>query len=320
MIQDSTPIILVHLGSRIPTYLKKNIEFLKSTRTNPITIITDRLYQGATRKLGGVNVQDSLNFQEGWQTSLRTDYRSGFWENTKKRLFVLSEYLLSQEELVDVLHIESDVWLSPGVDFSQEVIPSKISFPIFTETRASGSLILVSRDKQRENLERLKRTLLDNHQLTDMESLQVFLKSFPNSGFGLRSNPDQLSDGLVFDAAPLGMHLFGEDPRNKFGYFKQFGDYTYLGFNNLNRKQFYLNENSLFVSSGEVMSEVACLHLHSKSRKLFREDWTKSMERVIRKRIINRGEEINNFSFQGLLRAVWDYLSLVPSYLKRRIL
>jgi hypothetical protein len=320
MINDSVPIILVYLGNKIPTYLKKNIEYLKSTRTNPITLLTDVVPKGKNWNSLGIEVLDSRNFQKGWQSSLRSDYRSGFWQNTKKRLFVLSEFLLSQKDPRDALHIEGDVWLSPNVNFSKEIVPSRISFPLFTGNRASGSIILVSKERQRKNLERFRTTLLNHHQLTDMESLQMFLDIFPESAFGLTSDPDEETRGLVFDAAPIGMHLFGEDPRNQFGRFKQFSDYSYLGYKTLNKKEFDVRRNSLWVSTRTLNVEIACLHLHSKSTKLFSYRWTKEMERVIIKRKMSQGQEIARFSFLGFLIALRDYAGLFPSYFKRKIL
>jgi len=319
LIEDLAPLVLVHLGDRIPSYLEKNIEYLKSTRSNPIVLIVDDTAKLKARILRGLEVRASQEFEQGWQSSLRTDYRGGFWEKSKKRLFVLAEYILHQDVAKDIIHIEGDVWISPVINLSHQIIASRVSFPLFTNDRASGSIILFSSKKQVQNVRILRETLLKYPALSDMETLRVFLNDFPDIGFGLRSNPNTESKGFIFDAALLGMHLMGEDPRNRFGLYKKYADYSHLGLVGLSKMDFFVDTNGLFVSTENRHEEVGCLHIHSKSTKLFTKDWESVLHRLILNRKVNSGKEVNRFSIRGFCYACFDYLRLSPAYLRRKL-
>jgi len=65
LIEDLAPLVLVHLGDRIPSYLEKNIEYLKSTRSNPIVLIVDDTAKLKARILRGLEVRASQEFEQG---------------------------------------------------------------------------------------------------------------------------------------------------------------------------------------------------------------------------------------------------------------
>jgi hypothetical protein len=257
-------------------------------------------------------------FEKDWHSSLSMNYRRGFWDYSKRRLFVLSEYLLSQENKVDVVHIESDVWLNPAINLGEEIIANKISFPKFSNDRASGSIMLISAKMQNSNLQTFKKFLLESPALTDMQTLQLFLEKFPRITFGLRSNPNHNSQERIFDAAPLGMHLFGEDPRNRFGLYKKYGDYSYLGFPNLRDQKFNVANSSIEIGDDKSVTAIVCLHIHSKATKVFSARWERVFKRSIKVRSKKRNRESQNFSMLGLIQFSWDYARLMPSFFKRK--
>jgi hypothetical protein len=163
----------------------------------------------------------------------------------------------------------------------------------------------------------LRELLIEQATKTDMETLADFANHLPEFFEELVSRPNGRKDSVIFDPAMIGMHLFGEDPRNRFGKARIFSSYTSHGFN-LNSWKFNLAGETLKLTDENLNSyEVASLHLHSKNVRVFKENWRSVIEKQLLKRSENPGEA-EVFSGKGLILGVFDYAKLVPSYFKKQ--
>ena len=77
----------------------------------------------------------------------------------------------------------------------------------------------------------------------------------------------------IFDAAPIGMWMIGQDPRNHRGILRRYIDmnesYIHPG-----RTKYYLRDSSITNSQGVSIFN---LHIHSKEEKYFGRNWEKHL-------------------------------------------
>lgn len=316
--ESRTTLVLVHLGSKIPKYLIKNIRYLLRSNSYKIILISDsKIRKRQSRVLTNVRLWNSQELLEGWASDIKSNFRGGFWNKSKARLFVLMNFC-SLQPSTKVLHIENDVWLSPGLNHKEVFEEGKIKFAKITNSQASGAIIYVGHSATLA-VQALRRLLVESKSKTDMMILADFIDRFPRFYGELLSKPGVATKGIIFDPAMIGMHLFGEDPRNRFGKARLFAPYGEHGFHcNLWNFEEFKGKLLLHDENSETY-EIANLHLHSKDPSLFNEDWPIALRQQIVKRVRKKGE-VTIFKPKGMLLAMFDYVRLLPSYLNRKYL
>ena len=285
----------IHLNSKLPKYLVKNIIRTRKIFPNtPIVLISD---QKLPRSLGAICEYFQPNKGERWESSNRRlshpkDFRNNFWFHSISRFYALEEFVLSLKH--PVLHIESDVMLSkdfPLQSFNQA--SDKILFPIVSEELAIASTIFFPNKEFLSTFcEFIDREILRDSNSNDMTILRNFQKSNPALVSILPSGPSSQDcylniqninspstiegeiekyDG-VFDGSDLGQFLFGHDPRNRRGrsFIRQSNPLTELIPSTLD---FRFNSERDFVdirlrNTGDFI-KVYSLHIHSKNDHLF---------------------------------------------------
>ena len=230
-------IVLIHLNTKIPKYLERNLMRLRdSFPLHKIVLISDR----EQPKIKGI---ESKVYEESAESRKLKSYlshpksfRENFWHASIARF----TYLLSYQIEVDraVLHVESDVILA--ADFPLNLIKkgSKIAFPMLSKYRGVAS-IFFSPDQTslKKFVEFIVESASSNPEITDMTALRKYFDRFPLEIEVLPAGPESetayeeeikldlysdLEDGIakfngVFDGSDIGMYLFGTDPRNRLG-------------------------------------------------------------------------------------------------------
>jgi hypothetical protein len=118
----------------------------------------------------------------------------------------------------------------------------------------------------------LRKAVNANSQVTDMTALNFVrnerpdvFKLFPTSYL------DESFETIpfIFDGAILGMWLFGQDPRNHYGFQPRFINVTESRYSII-RGSVHLDETGLLtLREGSEVSQIVSLHLHCKDTRLF---------------------------------------------------
>jgi hypothetical protein len=283
-------IVLVHLNTKLPRYVKRNLVKLKDNFPNHNIVLISNTTQPRIKNIGFVVFEES---EESRAIDLRLshpkNFRNNFWHASIARFTYLLSY--QQEIGKPILHVESDVILSK--DFPMEIIAenSNLSFPVLSRFRGVASVFY---SNSAESLSEFINFLVSesdfDSQITDMTALRRFYDRFPKRVEILPAGPSnksayekeiendiysQLIQGLdkyggVFDGSDIGMFLFGTDPRNALGYsmLRKEIDSTYTRMSDM---EFRYNKSREFV---DVMSNgqwipVFNIHMTCKNSKFF---------------------------------------------------
>ncbi len=259
---------------------------------------------------------------------LDQNFRRGFWRFSLERLFALEEFHRKNPEL-RIMHIESDVLLLPNFPWKQLENVDQILWNNYNVDRdVSALLFFPSYSLHRDFLEDIQEELKGNPKHTDMTVLAAVRDShkssyslFPSlaqSQMQLRSplnsspealiskiSDDKFFNGGIFDGAPFGMWLAGHDPRNNYGK-ALIHDSSPLssGDSVIDPRNVAYEmdiEGNLFIKSLHGGDNLALwnLHVHSKSLKLFSENWTDELRRLVN--LSENPKEIPFFSYPALV-------------------
>jgi len=292
-IKDEVPIVLVHLGSRLPNVLKANLKYLKGFG-RPIYLITDNksiekrftntevrtyYYEQTLREFTSIELNTTHNLR----------FRDGFWAKAIIRLIALESFM-KYSNCKSLIHLESDIWISQHFPF--ELLQSqneKISFPLESVGHGIPSVIYVPNVKSIENLVNFVReSIYEDSSATDMSILYNYavkfrqevnlLKTIPMMGDFSRSEHanefvSQItckseSEG-IFDALSIGMYFMGEDPRNNKGRRQLFIEKS-GSFLNLENSFLSFKGDRLLISKRGFEAEVYSIHVHSKDTRVFK--------------------------------------------------
>lgn len=254
-------------------------------------------------------------------------FRRGFWRFSLERLFALEEFH-SKNPQYRLVHIESDVLLLPNFPWSQLEIVDQVLWNNYNVDRdVSALLYFPSYNLHRQFLNDIQRELKTNPKHTDMTVLAAvrnthtlnysFFPSLAPRHTELKSelnvSPEDLItkisetkffQGGIFDGAPIGMWLAGHDPRNNYGKALihdssplRFGD-SVVDPRNV---AFEMDSaGNLFLQSLSNREKVTLwnLHIHSKSLKLFSENWEHELRRLVD--LTENPREIPFYSFAAL--------------------
>ena len=236
-------LVLVHLGRKIPKTLNANISHIKKSFPELIlTVIVDNISNFNDIKKQGVNCRtykDLNNIEilfHGHQ--FNSGFRNGFWQSSTKRMFAFLEYF-AEESNTPKIHIENDIHLRPNFPYAKFLKFKKLAWLGYNDSRDVGSIIYCPDKNSADWLTRqliskmsISRDFTDMTLLRDVSSgnplnvvkLPIAEKSTsvlfsPTVGIEERNRNSEyfeLFNG-IFDAAPMGMWITGQDPRNHRG-------------------------------------------------------------------------------------------------------
>lgn len=302
-IKEDIPIVLVHLGSKLPRYLKANLKYLKSFG-RPIYLITDNkkvekrfTHTGVRTYFYEHTLQEFAAIELNTTHNLR--FRDGFWAKAIIRLMALESFT-KYSKCKSFIHLESDVWISRNFPFEQlQSQNDKISFPLEGVGLGIPSVVYVPSVKSIENLINFVRdSIYEDSSATDMNILYNYalkfrpevnlLKTIPKMGeFSNSRHQDELVSQItcqlegegVFDAASIGMFFMGQDPRNHKGRRQMFTEQADR-FLNLENSILSFKGDRLFISKKGFETEVYNLHIHSKDTRVFKPSFFRLLVRL----------------------------------------
>ena len=233
-------------------------------------------------------------------------FRRGFWRFSLERLFALAEFHKSMP-LASILHIESDVLLLPNFPWSTFTC---VKTPMWNnynlERDVSALLFYPNYEVHARTIVRIQELLSENSSHTDMTILAglrnrysdafSFLPSLSNDIPELKNISNKtgaefiekvsqkkiFSEG-VFDAAPIGMWLLGHDPRNNYGKAFIHDSSPIVSGDSIvdpSSVKYELDKRgNLFIASNFSEGKISlwCLHVHSKSLRLFSNNWEREL-------------------------------------------
>lgn len=342
----SPKIVLVHLGKELPQYLVRNLLHLKqSFPQEKIYLIINSEKYAYNPKLRDIELfvykgDDSIlgeSLQKNCHSSI---FRDGFWRKTIERIFAVIEFHRTISENCAILHVESDVFLSPNFPFAKldnNNLPELGWCPY--SPKEDVAALLYSRNLQSSMALKklLVEVLSENHNHTDMTALnrikQIMGRNvfyFPltptteNIGESITStiSGEGVSEineffdlfGGVFDSLSVGMYTWGIDPRNTYGF-------TLIHNNSQSKSQkayiipeqrcVFLDSRRrlIYRFSGKEVSLFAT-HIHSKNVYLFDKLGSYEMNKIL-----SRSNNIHLYSFQiriflSLLKSNWQEKTL----------
>ena len=237
--------IFVQLGT-IPDFA---VHFIRQARqVNPhyrTVLVTD---QCATRMPNGievVHVDQVVSKAEILQltNALRSSqydpkWRKGYWLRVFMRFLILRNYSASLQEMIRVIHFESDVAsyaTRPILEESFSSMRAPCAMPFIDESNACPGIVLAASPQAMSELAGVViDDILSGSGRSDMESLAQaqgagLLEAMPTKaenawtammvqpllGAGPHQTPERAR--VIFDAAAVGQYLFGADPRNNGG-------------------------------------------------------------------------------------------------------
>ncbi len=275
-------IVFVHLGTKIPPYLKKNISRTRLIFPKiKLVLVCDSAsnpgknwdvdcdvfeYDQSELSHMGVVVPELLHDHKFWD---------GYWQHTFKRLFAIGAYQKSAPH-ERILHLESDVILFKSFPIGEF---SKINHLAWPQVSKSYSVASIVYSPSFANylflMKELVKFAMTDPLTNDMQALSNFASSHPDKYFSLPTKLDcseaesQLQPGIetlnpfsgVFDGLTLGYWFTGRDSRDAWGVRSRYLvplnsplDYSLSKFQ-------VDSECNLYMDS----TPVYCLHVHSKN-------------------------------------------------------
>ena len=274
---DRIVVAFVFLGKKIPTYLRLNIlRFVRQWPSMKVLLIVDSPNSVPRQLLPKVEV---VKYERSEQTAvalgdltLNAKFRSGFWIKTLERLLAL-EVGHAMHPNGALLHIEGDVMLFPGFPFEAMLSRRGLSWLRLTEDEDIAALVLSESPADTSWLVReVTRVAIEDRGTSDMRALRKVAADNPRRVSYLPSSPfDQRAEDIgVFDALPLGLWLFGVDPKNLAGKRQNRHSDSHHLQNFENWIPSCSQSGIIEISDGDRKVRVNSLHLHSKSLRVLR--------------------------------------------------
>lgn len=282
--------VIVHLNTRIPSYVKRNLIRLRDTFPAHEIVLISNIRQKHIKNVSFKLYEESPDSQIIKNNiSHPKEFRENFWHSSIARFAFLRDYQNEIDEAI--IHIESDVILS--ADFPLELFLNNkgLAFPILSRFRGVAS-VFFSGSKESLSLfvDFIVKEARRDGQITDMTALRKYFDLYPDQVDLLPAGPDGTSEyepeifsdlyeimiaGIqkysgVFDGSDIGMYLFGTDPRNKLG--RTFiGDEIPSTYTRMSAMKFRYNPERDFLdvaSNGEWLP-IFNLHMTCKDIRLF---------------------------------------------------
>lgn len=325
-------ICFVHLGNNAPTHLWLNINRVAAMFPEiEVTLVGDSESTAETASKQGISYEtyssspSEQDFLEQIKNQHDMDFRDGFWRYSLQRLFAAARFAEKHED--GTLHIESDILIMPDFPFSifEKVLP-KVSWQKFNESHDVASLLWFPNGNSAFAFaEQITQMEAPSHNATDMTVLNILASDnpgeygvIPSAGQSAQLNSKIEIDeedlinvnlfGGYFDAAAFGMWIFGQDPKNNYGFALRYQKLPHSKVQAAGTDFYLSNEGNCWDSLG---NKVFSFHIHSKDKKVF------SIENYDRLFFyFNSALSLRN-------KYIFDYAALkelVKDYRKRRML
>lgn len=308
-------IVLVYLGPHIPEYFWDNVgHILEVQEKYSIDIITsgNDLKNAITNERVRYFVYSPTTELDEQLAKLEIDhkFRDGFWRYSLERLFAITQHHrnVPQEK---ILHFESDILVMPNFPFTLFESLDAIFWPRVDVSRDVASIIfLPSLAKSREFENTMLEILEESKSIDDMMILSHVARakkvpigilpsvsSTESSLVNTKSNiqkteVDAISSGFkifngIFDPAGIGIWLTGTDPRNHFGFTKRYDKNERLPnglYVNPSLGVYEVNQlGHLSLRESDFVTPIYNLHIHSKNRIYFQEDYVEQLRLDVRR-------------------------------------
>ncbi len=220
-------VVAVHLGPSRPRWLAPMLRSLVRDGYVPVVATDNARVASGLREICRVHQIEP-------RPVAADSFRQGFWSLSTERFVALAEV---HEVLgADIVHVESDVRLAPGIDFSElRRRRQAIAFPMLAPGRGSGSVVYLRDPEASRQLATELSAFVRATNGNDMQGLWDFWQRHPRDVGILpcvvEADDRRLKDSVgpqayaemhslraamsgVFDAASYGQFLFGTDGRN----------------------------------------------------------------------------------------------------------
>lgn len=328
---------VVYLGNKLPTYVVRNLEYLKNTfLEDDIYFISDS--EKSVKKASNVGVKTWLapHPEDQWKDVRESlnhpmGFRDGFWFKTLARIFVLNSFMQLHPG-VPTLQIEADVFIFPNFPLSAfRELNAEIAFPMESYRMGIASLLFLKDHKASAMLvEFALNEISNNDQITDMSLLGKVAHSNKLKFLALPTLPRELRNALnepesinlvcndslnisgVFDGISVGQYLLGIDPRNSRGSLILHRAQTTHAINSEKLKLSLDNKENLVMKGAKIESVIYNLHNHAKDLRLYDSYSRKSL---LEKRVDSaKHGEIQEFVFRIFALAVFKAIARKVSH------
>jgi hypothetical protein len=319
-------ICFVHLGNNPPEHLWLNLARIREMFSElKITLIGDSEVTRVEANCRDISYQDyvasqeELDFLQKISHQHDMEFRGGFWRYSLQRLFAAAQFAKAQRE--GTLHIESDILLMSDFPFSKfEEALDKVSWQKFNESHDVASLLWFPNKKSAgQFLEKILKIDLPQKNTTDMTVLSCLAQQnpsdygvIPSAGDISQMNPGVKSDdnGVInleifngyFDAAAFGMWVFGQDPKNYYGFALR---YQRLPHSKVDASKTTFEFSTDSTCQDSFGNKVYSFHVHSKDKKLFAIDNNKRINFYFNSAVNLKRSHI--FDFNALTLLIKDY-------------
>jgi len=322
--------VFVHLGAQLPQHLIGNLQIIRTNFPDlRIHLLVNQEHDLTHLRFLHVethNIRIDKEIQDLLiKLSPDPKFRDGFWRLSLERLFTLVQFHDANPRR-KFLHVESDVFIFPNFPIAEFERINKPAWIKVSHKRDVAAIVYLPSSHSTKKLGLLmKEELEKGFWIDDMAMLSVLMDANPEefeylpginpSDLSLSSN--RLTEELrlkicknyeqfngIFDGVHLGVWLAGWDPRNSYGV-TRFKDSTLIenayGLINPERVKFnYEAREFLTYGTNGSHTRIFCLHIHSKSLKIFSENWDKEMNRLVT--LSQSSESYNEFSLSILLK------------------
>jgi len=323
-------IVFVHLGAQLPQHLIRNLQIIRYNFPDlRIHLLVNQEFDLTHLRFLQIethNIRIDKQIQDLLITlSPDPKFRDGFWRLSLERLFTLVQF----HELnphKKFLHVESDIFIFPNFPISEFERINKPAWLKVSHKRDVAALVYLPSALSTKKLGLLMKEELEKGiWIDDMAMLSVLMDAHPEefeylpgiSPTNLSLSSNLLTDELrlkvcknyevfdgIFDGVHLGVWLAGWDPRNSYGV-TRFKDSSLIenahGLIDPERVTFkYEAKEFLTYGNNEIRTKIYCLHIHSKSLKIFGGNWNQEISRLV---TLSQGSEsYNEFNFPILLK------------------
>lgn len=325
-------VLFVHLGDGQVKHLLPNMERIRrqvsGSETQVVLVATnEELLKEATsrnfissRYITEPHIEKILDAHKNEHDHA---FREGFWRYSLERLFAIPQ-IHEKYPNSRILHIESDIFTLPNFPYNSVFEKRTTLWCKFNESSDVGALIYIpSVEESRKLKEDLLELLDEDFQLTDMSALNSIAKNRREIGYfpiaekhdSTYLNSDILTDTSarrvtqlfetfngIFDPAPIGMYLLGQDPRNNWGFIKTNIELSHSAIN-VSSMKLNINQSGDLVTGLGVT--IYCLHAHSKDLMLFSETGDLHFKKLIA--ISSSSRKTSRFSLTAFLDLIRDY-------------
>jgi hypothetical protein len=328
-------LVFVYLGSRIPSYLEKNLELLSLQFPDyPIVLLSDDPMEIERIRVKIPKVKAVLvsNPEISWADTLSAsehpqNFRENFWGKTIARFYSIYEYMAKQPEQ-EILHIEADVWLSPNFPLNRFLGLSKsLAYPLTNIDQGVASTVYFRNFAAAKLLKQFSElSMFTDSSTTDVSVLGGLYRAYPSEVLVLPTAPSAdfvfhshvdvktkicMSSNYsqfngVFDASTWGQFITGEDPRNNIGIKAVYHHQEHHSVCPRHVVYEYASDSRILGTYHDMQFEIFSLHVHSKNEKIFS---VQSSFSTIRKYCINyAGTEKREFYPRVFLIQIFPFL------------